>query len=126
MLLARLPCIKFSPLCAFDGVAEKSCKVGCATDCIGRAAAPLSLIAIKPFCRLPAANHRLAGANYGLAAAYDRLVGANETQQRQMQGEMTFASAACGSMRLIKSSLTVRPGDIGRWNDGLLRLLVRS
>lgn len=119
MLLARLPCIKFSPLCAFDGVAEKSCKVGCATDCIGRAAAPLSLIAIKPFCRLPAANHRL-------AAAYDRLVGANETQQRQMQGEMTFASAACGSMRLIKSSLAVRPGDIGRWNDGLLRLLVRS
>lgn len=76
--------------------------------------------------RLAAANHRLAGANYGLAAAYDRLVGANETQQRQMQGEMTFASAACGSMRLIKSSLAVRPGDIGRWNDGLLRLLVRS
>ena len=86
MLLARLPCIKFSPLCAFDGVAEKSCKVGCATDCIGRAAAPLSLIAIKPFCRLPAANHRLAGANYGLAAAYDRLVGANEAQLRQMGG----------------------------------------
>ena len=75
---------------------------------------------------LAAANHRLVGANYGLAAAYDRLVGANEAQRRQMQGEMTFASAACGSMRLIKSSLAVRPGDIGRWNDGLLRLLVRS
>ena len=78
MLLARLPCIKFSPLCAFDGVAEKSCKVGCATDCIGRAAAPLSLIAIKPFCRLPAANHRLAGANYRLVGPYHRLLPPND------------------------------------------------
>ncbi|WP_262480465.1 hypothetical protein [Alloprevotella tannerae] len=33
---------------------------------------------------MPAANHRLVGANYGLAAAYDRLVGANEVQRRQM------------------------------------------
>ncbi|WP_262913649.1 hypothetical protein [Alloprevotella tannerae] len=34
---------------------------------------------------MPAANHRLVGANYGLAAAYDRLVGANEPLLRQME-----------------------------------------
>jgi len=101
MLFARLPCVKFSPLCAFDGVAEKYRKVGCATGCIGRAAAPLSLTAIKPFCRLPAANHRLVGANYGLVAAYDRLVGANEALRRQMGG----LEGGAGSM---KSALAAR------------------
>ncbi|WP_298765500.1 hypothetical protein [uncultured Alloprevotella sp.] len=35
---------------------------------------------------MPAANHRLVGANYGLAAAYDGLVGANEALRRQMGG----------------------------------------
>ena len=102
MLFARLPCVKFSPLCAFDGVAEKYRKVGCATGCIGRAAAPLSLTAIKPFCRLP-------GANYGLVAAYDRLVGENEALRRQMGG----LEGGAGSM---KSALAARCC-AERWRD---------
>ncbi|WP_315171992.1 hypothetical protein [Alloprevotella tannerae] len=58
---------------------------------------------------MPAANHRLVGANYGLAAAYDRLVGANEAQLRQMGG----LEGGAGSM---KSALAARCC-AERWRD---------
>ncbi|WP_296094825.1 hypothetical protein [uncultured Alloprevotella sp.] len=43
----------------------------------------------------------MVGANYGLAAAYDRLVGANEALRRQMGGLE-------GGAELMKSALAAR------------------